>query len=315
MTNRPYLSLPQRHRYLIDRGYIEESTLSEGQASFLSRTNFHYFLGYARNFRKLRRERLVSGDDGLDRLIGLVQLDRDLSVLVFAAVRDLEWRLRASLVDEHCAIYPSVACFFDDGHFRTMSREARPLHEVLREQILRSREPFVLSTFETFEIGSRGVWSGSPELMPEAERNGAIRQLPIWSVVDGWTLGVLERVITETAPTAADDWLWKRVASNFGVSNQIFQSQLASLIVLRNLVAHHSRLWMRPSAAIPKLPKIYRQAGRDSQAKSMHVVILTLASFLRKDGLDRKFIADVDALLSTDALYAMGIRQPLAAAT
>ena len=314
-SERRFLTLDERAAYLVDRGYVDEHKLSDHARDFIARTNFHYFLGYARNFRKLRREGLVQGDDRIDRVIRMVEIDHDVSTRLFAAIRDVEWRLRAALVETHCALFPDRACFLEASHFQVMNTSSTPVHEILRNQISRSREPFVLGAFEKHAHDIGRTWTESPTCLTEDERMSAMRTLPIWSTVDGWTLGLLERVITETAPVEnGNRWLWKDVARGFEVSNQVFQTQLTSLIVLRNLVAHHSRLWMRPTAASPRRPKPFEKLLRDSDSKSMYVAWLTLAQFLRAGGGDQALIDDLDTLIGSDDLYEIGVKRPLRSA-
>ncbi|MFJ4254762.1 Abi family protein [Microbacterium sp. NPDC090003] len=314
---RRYLTPEERAEYLVDRGYIEAGELSDEAKAFIGRTNFHYFLGYARNFRKLRRDGLIEGDDRIDRVIQMVRLDHAVSTRLFDALRTLEWRLRSALVDQHCQLYPARECYLRPNHYTVMNVEATPVDVLLRDQIARSREPFVLGAFENHERSSGRPWLDSPRKMTEENRIAAMQALPIWAVVDGWTLGLLERVVTETKPARVEEenrYLWKEVASTFSVSNAIFQTQLGSLIVLRNLVAHHSRLWMRPTTVSPKKPKLYDKVLRTSDAKSMYVLWLTLASFLNAGGGDRELIDDLDDLIASDPLYELGVKKPLGSA-
>jgi abortive infection bacteriophage resistance protein len=196
--------------------------LSASAREFLSRTNFHYFLGYARNFRKLREQGMVESDESID----------------------------------------------------------------------------------------------SPAKMADSDRLDAMRKFPIWSVVDGWTFGALGRVITEAAPRVSDPdhWLWKDIAASFEVANPIFQTQLSSVILLRNLVAHHSRLWMRPTTLTPKAPKLYQTRARACEPKSMYVAWLALASFLKAGGGDQDLLGDIDELVGKDPLYEIGVMRPLSSA-
>lgn len=311
---RPYLDVEGRVAYLVSHGYIEDDALSDAATSFLGRTNFHYFLGYARNFRKLRREGRLEGDLRLDRAIEMVRLDHQVSDRLFQALRALEWRLRAALVDAHCKLYPATSCFLDASHYLVRSREDRPVEEGIQEHIARSREPFVLGTFESYELAHDRTWRDSAMKMADNDRLAAMRTLPIWAVVDGWSLGLLERVINQTAPRdvgGEPQWLWKEIAGRFSVANQVFETQLKSLIVLRNLIAHHSRLWMRPTASSSRSPKVYAKQGRGVDPKAMYVSWLTLASFLRESGHDKQLLDDLDALIATDPLYELGIKTPL----
>lgn len=310
---RPYLDVEGRVAYLVSHGYVEDDDLSEAAMAFLGRTNFHYFLGYARNFRKLRREGRLDGDVSLDRAIQMVRLDHQVSDRLFQALRALEWRLRAALVDAHCRLYPATSCFLDADHYLVRSFDARPVEESIQEQIARSREPFVLGTFESYELAHGRPWRGSTK-MADSDRLTAMRTLPIWAVVDGWSLGLLERVINQTAPQVVEgepQSLWKEIASRFSVANQVFETQLKSLIVLRNLIAHHSRLWMRPTASSSRSPKAYAKQGRGVDPKAMYVTWLTLASFLRESGHDKQLLDDLDTVIASDSLYELGIKTPL----
>jgi abortive infection bacteriophage resistance protein len=51
-----------------------------------------------------------------------------------------------------------------------------------------------------------------------------------------------------------DDNVRDLVAAQFGVSNTVFGSWLLALLNVRNICAHHGRLWNRSLAKIPSLP-------------------------------------------------------------
>jgi hypothetical protein len=306
----PYLSLEERAQYLIDRGYAVDGVVTDGTREFLARTNFHYFLGYARNFRKLVAEGAVDGDTSLDRVVRLIRLDHRFSASLFQGIGELEWLLRASLVEAHCSMHPAASCFLDPGHFLAAHIDGRPTHEVVREQILRTREPYILEQFEKVINGP--ATPAAISRLSEKEKDEVIRELPIWAVVDGWTMGVLARVIMGTvSPAGSAAVMWKTVAQHFSVSNSIVDGQLTGLVVLRNQVAHHVRLWMRPTTSSAKLPKLFEKRGRDCDAKSMYVAVLALAAFLRRSGSDGPFLAEVDGLLAEDSLFERGIKRPV----
>ena len=49
----PFLTVEQRVDYLYDRNYFERGSVTDEHTRRLSGLNFHYFLGYARNYRAL----------------------------------------------------------------------------------------------------------------------------------------------------------------------------------------------------------------------------------------------------------------------
>jgi hypothetical protein len=244
-------------------------------------------------------------------VVKLVELDRELSTAIFHGIGQLEWLLRAALVEAHCGMHPARGCFLESTHYRVLDASSRPIHEVVREQSLRSREPYVVEQFEA-AVG-HPLSSTDIDRLPLQTQTGVLASLPIWTLVDSWTLGLIGRVIMASKSPAGreDEFLWKNVAQLLGVSNAIFDTQLVGIGVFRNQVAHHVRLWMRPTTSSPKLPKIYERLGRNAQSKSMYVAALALASFLRRNGKDANFIDEVDAIVDRDPLFARGIRSPL----
>ncbi|MCE8011713.1 Abi family protein [Halomonas daqingensis] len=77
-------------------------------------------------------------------------------------------------------------------------------------------------------------------------------RLPIWVAVETWDFGTLSQLF---AMMKVPDQL--RIASKYGVPDwEVFQSWLRSLNYLRNVCAHHSRLWNRNVIDQPKLPEL-----------------------------------------------------------
>ncbi|WP_263081273.1 Abi family protein [Endozoicomonas sp. Mp262] len=75
--------------------------------------------------------------------------------------------------------------------------------------------------------------------------------LPIWVAVETWDFGAMSQLF---AMMKVPDQI--EIASRYGVSEfKVFSSWLRSLNYLRNLCAHHSRLWNRNIIDQPKLPE------------------------------------------------------------
>lgn len=75
--------------------------------------------------------------------------------------------------------------------------------------------------------------------------------LPIWVVCEIWDFGTLSTLFAGIAESDQD-----AIAKKYGLSNgRVLASWLRSLNYLRNVCAHHSRLWNRNIADQPKLPK------------------------------------------------------------
>jgi len=80
------------------------------------------------------------------------------------------------------------------------------------------------------------------------EKHG--QDLPIWVAIETWDFGAMSQLYAMMkVPDKA------KIAEKYGVTSKVFESWLRSLNYLRNLVAHHSRVWNRNVIDQPKLPK------------------------------------------------------------
>lgn len=76
------------------------------------------------------------------------------------------------------------------------------------------------------------------------------RPLPIWMAVETWDFGTLSHLYEISHPSDR-----KKIAAAYGVPNpEVFASWLRCLATVRNVCAHHGRLWNEPLVNQPKLP-------------------------------------------------------------
>lgn len=76
--------------------------------------------------------------------------------------------------------------------------------------------------------------------------------LPIWVAIEVWDFGALSQLFTVMKVPDQE-----KIASKYGVKDfKVFASWLRSLNHLRNIAAHHSRLWNRNIVDQPKLPEL-----------------------------------------------------------
>jgi abortive infection bacteriophage resistance protein len=78
------------------------------------------------------------------------------------------------------------------------------------------------------------------------------RYPPIWAVCEIMSLGLLSRWYKSLQPKK----IRQSIADIYQIDDTVLQSWLRHLLVIRNICAHHSRLWNRKfSGILPKLPK------------------------------------------------------------
>lgn len=307
----PYLPLGQRVAYLDEKGYFPEVSPTDAELERLESVNFHYLLGYARNL-KAASSRAKLPAPVLSDLFQVMDLDHEISTVLYAGIRRMEWRLRAATVASYCNRHSSTGTFVDPECFVALNdaEGAEDLVSSVIDNILRYREPYVRQHLESrakeldipCPTGIRGVGL--------EQSRALIGELPIWAVVDSFSLELLSKFIECCDVGMGDsDAVFKQVAESFDVSAQVVVTDLKCMVFLRNTVSHQARLWMRPTANSPREPRLYKRRARQAHSKSMYWALLTLAKYLGDEA--EPFLDDVDRICEGSALYKYGIQWPV----
>ncbi len=104
----------------------------------------------------------------------------------------------------------------------------------------------------------------------------ANEDLPIWMLTEVIPFGTLSR-ITENLD---DKQIQRKIARDFGLSQSQLISWLRCLCYIRNVCAHHGRLWNRPVSIKPELLPKWRAQGitRDR----LYVVLLVMLHLMKE---------------------------------
>ena len=165
----------------------------------------------------------------LEQALTLYKFDTLLRDMVFGAIGQIEVALR-SRVNYHFSLHHTPFWFTQvdmatDGHLFTehLSSVDRELH--------RSKEEFIKEHFERYDKPS----------FP-----------PAWKTLEIVSFGTLSKLYQNFFDKTGK----RAVAEDFGLPQHEFLiSWLESLTVLRNLCAHHARIWNRRYALKPRMPK------------------------------------------------------------
>lgn len=308
MSEIPYLSVEERVEFLLEKGYTQETEASDEVREFLRHINFHHFLGYARNYGALASRGQIAEEPTLQGIVDVILLDQRVSAYLFTALQRLEWQLRAQLVEFHCELFSPVACFLQEEHYLKMDLDRDTPDVNVVRQILRMKEPYVEDRLKRYM--DENSLTGKPEKLAHPHSILASERFPIWAIVDGLSFGTLVDMILCAKPKDGRK-LRSLVAADCSVANPIFETQLRSMITLRNQVAHHSRLWMRPTTNSPKAPNRHSKRARGVAAKAMYTSCLALASLLKGLPQQHSFLDGLDGLIAENGAYEVGVKQLL----
>lgn len=107
------------------------------------------------------------------------------------------------------------------------------------------------SSFDAWLAKYRGLVSRSKEDFVRHYHDTHGEELPVWVAVEVMDFGALSQLFSMLNVKDQSE-----IARRYGVNDwKVFASWLFSLSYLRNLVAHHSRVWNRNITSKPKLPK------------------------------------------------------------
>lgn len=305
----PYLSIDEKIKYLDERHYFPLETITEDDRTRLGAINFHFFIGYARNFRYLHDNDAIHVPKTASEVFKIMDCDAEMSAYILSGVRDVEFRLRHFFVDA----LSSCACPYDDylnpKNYQSFDQIYTPerLVDGLLRDILNYREAYVVNHIKS-RCGDQGL-TNPPENVDASNRNSVLALvdgLPLWSVVDSFTLGHLNRAIMTFRPPKSTDLPWKEVARSLSFKENRFDVASKSVLFLRNLTAHHNRLWMRPTSNTPTKSGLFRRKMNDAHSRSMVVAFYNLAS-MHGTSDARQFANGFQNIINTNPAYATGI--------
>jgi abortive infection bacteriophage resistance protein len=165
-------------------------------------------------------------------VVGLYEFDRELRLLVLAAIERIEIGFRTAASHYLCTRYgplwflrADVFCYgFDHASFQTELEESLGLEASTG----RRREQFLDHYYKKYT---------EPEHPPG------------WMMAEIWSLGTWSR----TYKCLRDVLDQKAIARELGCPHVLLESWLHAVTYVRNCCAHHSRLWNRQFTIRPKL--------------------------------------------------------------
>lgn len=224
---KPALSVTDQVKLLQARGMQGDP---DRMARRLRYVNYYRLSAYWHTFRAPGRDDLLPGTDFevvWDRYV----FDRRLRLLVMDAVERVEVALRARLANVH-ALTASPFAYESDPAALFPSDAAR------RSDFLRRLDEDLRRTHEGF-IPHFNARYGDTHPRP-----------PIWVAAEVLSFGGVVSLFRGSSRQVQ-----RAVADAFGVPAVVFESWLLCLNQIRNICAHHSRLWNRELGFRPKVPR------------------------------------------------------------
>lgn len=244
--SRPWKSFEEQLSLLESRGLSEADRI--WALAWLRRVGYYRLSAYWYPFRVFRHEqcaetgRILSvrtdefvPDTAFSDAVELYLFDRRLRVLLADALERIEVSLRVE-----------VAYRLGEADTFAHLSEAN-FHPTFRARL----DPRTRRTaFESWQQKYEGLVQRSREDFVKHYREKHGPDLPLWVAIEVWDFGAVSQLLAMMkVPDQA------AISMRFGLSDwKAFGSWIRALSYLRNLVAHHSRVWNRNMVSQPKMP-------------------------------------------------------------
>lgn len=233
---KPYLDVQGQVALLKGRGM--SITDDAKAATCLERIGYYRLSGYWYPFRS-RSQATVSDDfqPGTDfsSVHDLYVFDKRLRLLMLDAIERVEVGLRVSVALTLGKLSPTAHRNpgFLDGNFTRLNRSGKIPHQ----EWLNKQNDLERRSSEDFVSHFRSKYSS---------------ELPLWIAIELWDFGMLSRLLGGIRHSELS-----QIAQSFGVPRRdLLTTWARSMNHVRNICAHHGRLWNRSLSDQPKRPML-----------------------------------------------------------
>ncbi|CAA6605984.1 Abi-like [Rhodospirillaceae bacterium LM-1] len=229
---KPPTSVSEQLKKLQSRGMIIPDT--EAAAHYLSHISYYRLTAYWLPFETSHEQHQFRAGTRFEDALNLYIFDRELRLLLMDAIERVEISTRTHWMDAlvkkhgaHAHLEPTLFTTTTDRSGKVVWSHSKAVASLTVES-QKSREIFILHLRHKYD-----------EALP-----------PLWATCELMTFGEFSKWFTHTQSSA----LRNQVARAYGMDETTLTSFLHHLAVVRNLCAHHARLWNRDFTFRWKLP-------------------------------------------------------------
>ena len=210
---------------LLNRGLVAET---EHLITTLKNISYYRLSAYWFPFREDGSDKLQEGTS-LNTILYRYCFDNELRLLLFSVIHSVEIALRNRIMHAHVMTHGSSGYKQKETFPKCSKGEHNTLLSKMYGDYLRSNETFA----KHFK-----------------EKYGLYDDFPLWMACEMQTFGNVLAMYKGT-----DKDLKGELAEELQVSTKILQSWIYSINYVRNLCAHHNRVWNRRLALSPSIPR------------------------------------------------------------
>lgn len=257
--DKPSLTTDQQIDLLVGRG-LNISDLQQTK-KYIDFIGYYRLSGYGFPFQEdqdIAGDHKFKPDTSFEQILNLYTFDRKLRLIVMDAIERIEVAVR-STISNIASVQYSPHWFLQSELFRNDYCDSF-LTQVKKDICYdkpNRQENFIKHYYANYQ---------EPDFPPS------------WMIMEVLTFGTISILYSNLTAE-----LQKKVASSFGTKSKILRSWLHSLSCLRNLCAHHSRIWNRKFTIKPLIPNKIRTPVNTSSLFAQVIVLTELLSKISSD--------------------------------
>lgn len=284
---KPAITAQDQLQLLQDRGLTIQEP--ERALSFLESVSFFRLTPYMRPFQQNDDQHTFHKAAGFKQLAELYDFDRRLRLLIMDAIERAEVAVRAKL-SNYMGVKYGAHWYLDQQYFK---------HDYRHQDLLDSIRSKQRKAADEYNVECARIDKGSHTQNQKAAMKLRRQQesyarhysqtytdpelMPNWAMVEELTLGQLSHLYKGLKR----DNDKKAIAKSLGLAAPLLESWLHTLTAIRNICAHHSRLWNRELGIKPSVPRSkqfswpnYLSQDKTSQHTRISAVLPILQHFM-----------------------------------
>ena len=210
---------------------------------WLSQISYYRLKGYWWDMRKGGSGRRFLPQSAFETVLERYYFDKALQLILFDAIEFIEIALRTKMINYFSVATTDSRWYLDASLFNRKDYHNEHIIR-LKKEFDRSKDDVVKAYKESCNWDKNTLEGDHPDA---------------WLIFEYASLGTLSKIYTNIQhqhPMKA------AISKDFGLyKSNDFSNWLHSISVVRNIVAHHSRLWNRTLSSTPVVPKSKNIAG------------------------------------------------------
>lgn len=268
--SKKFISIEEQIQLLKQRGLCIED--NDKVAHILRNISYYRLSGYWYPFLKDKKYHSFKTGSTFVAAYTIYKFDSELRKLILTELEKIEVAVRTQITYILSMEYNGF-WFVDSSLFSDLTKQTKILSKI-NDEYQRSDEEFIKAFKQKYS-----------DSYP-----------PSWMIMEITSFGTLSMLYANLRPSKVK----RNIARYFGLSDTVFTSWLHSIVYVRNICAHHSRLWNRRLSIRPLIPRSPQRLFINAQTedtKYVYYILCMIIYMLNIINPNHSFIQRFDELL------------------